>query len=91
MICRPVFVWSCGFPRVWGCLQGRMVDALADGTDERRGGQRYASGSRRAGFDPRVSEWGDPAAVMGCHRTLGAGGTQGSETSQYLQERIFRE
>ncbi len=67
------------------------MDALADGTDERRGGQRYASGSRRAGFDPRVSEWGDPAAVMGCHRTYGAGGTQGSETSQYLQERIFRE
>ena len=70
MICRPVFVGLAGFPRVWGCLQGRMVDALADGTDERRGGQRYASGSRRAGFDPRVSEWGDPAAVMGCHRTL---------------------
>ena len=73
-----------------GCLQGRGVDALADRTDEGRRGQRYASGSRRAGFDPRISEWGNPPALMGRYQ-FRLGGTQGSETSQYLQERIFRE
>ena len=67
-----------------------MVDALADSTDEGRLRLRYASGSRQQGFDPRISEWGNPPAVMGRHR-LWAGGTQGSETSQYLQERMFRE
>ncbi len=71
------------------CLQGRMVDALADRTDEGRLRLRYASGSRQQGFDPRISEWGT-------HRPswVGTGfgrGYQGSETSQYLQERIFRE
>lgn len=40
------------------CLQGRMVDALADRTDEGRLRLRYASGSRQQGFDPRISEWG---------------------------------
>ncbi len=67
-----------------------MVDALVDRTDEGRDGLRYASGSCRVGFDPRISEWGNPPAVMGRHRVR-AGGTQGSETSQYLQERILRE
>lgn len=71
-------------------LQGRMVDALADRTDEGRLRLRYASGSRQQGFDPRISEWGNPPTVMGRYR-LRPGGTQGSETSQYLQERIFRE
>ena len=71
-------------------MQGRMVDALADSTDEGRLRLRYASGSRQQGFDPRISEWGNPPAVMGRHRVR-AGGTQGSETSQYLQERMFRE
>ena len=52
------------------CLQGRMVDALADRTDEGRLRLRYASGSRQQGFDPRISEWGNPPAVMGRHRTL---------------------
>ena len=72
------------------CLQGRMVDALAGRTDEGRLRLRYASGSRQQGFDPRISEWGNPPTVMGRYR-LRPGGTQGSETSQYLQERIFRE
>ena len=45
-----------------GCLQGRMVDALADSTDEGRLRLRYASGSRQQGFDPRISEWGNPRA-----------------------------
>ena len=67
-----------------------MVDALVDRTDEGRDGLRYASGSCRVGFDPRISEWGDPAIVMSGHHSF-VGGTQGSETSQYLQERILRE
>lgn len=57
-----------------------MVDALVDRTDEGRDGLRYASGSCRVGFDPRISEWGDPAIVMSGHHSF-VGGTQGSETS----------
>ena len=71
-------------------IQIVLVDALADRTDEGRLRLRYASGSRQQGFDPRISEWGNPPTVMGRYR-LRPGGTQGSETSQYLQERIFRE
>ena len=88
-ICCPVFAGFVAGGRVVA-REGRMVDALADSTDEGRLRLRYASGSRQQGFDPRISEWGNPPAVMGRHR-LGAGGTQGSETSQYLQERILRE
>ena len=43
------------------------MDALVPGADERRGGLRYASGSRRAGFDPRMPEWGNPASVITGH------------------------
>ena len=53
------------------------MDALASGADEGRGGLRYSSGSRLAGCDPRVSEWGDPARVMSCHlhlNCIGCGG-----------------
>lgn len=52
------------------CFFGRSVDALAPGADEGRGGLRYASGSRLAGCDPRVSEWGYPARVVPCHPSL---------------------
>ena len=55
----------------------RSVDALASGADEGRGGLRYSSGSRLAGCDPRVSEWGDPAPVVGrhpCLKFIGRGG-----------------
>ena len=55
----------------------RSVDALALGADEGRGGLRYSSGSRLAGCDPRVSEWGDPAPVVGRHprlKFIGRGG-----------------
>ena len=61
--------WFVGFER--------SVDALASGADEGRGGLRYASGSRLAGCDPRVSEWGDPAPVVGrhpCLKFIGRGG-----------------
>ena len=59
------------------CFYERSVDALASGADEGRGGLRYSSGSRLAGCDPRVSEWGDPARVMSCHlhlNCIGCGG-----------------
>ena len=59
------------------CCFERSVDALASGADEGRGGLRYSSGSRLAGCDPRVSEWGDPARVMSCHlhlNCIGCGG-----------------
>ena len=68
-----VFVWVV----LCVCFFGRSVDALASGADEGRGGLRYSSGSRLAGCDPRVSEWGDPARVMSCHlhlNCIGCGG-----------------
>ena len=61
--------WFVGFER--------SVDALASGADEGRGGLRYASGSRLAGCDPRVSEWGDPAPVVGRHPRLNVIGRGG--------------
>ncbi len=66
---------------------GHSVDALASRADEGRCGLRYASGSWRASFDPRVSEWGNlTRVVLGYHMLKFdrcVGGTRGSETSQY--------
>ena len=74
---------------------GHSVDALASRADEGRCGLRYASGSWRASVDPRVSEWGNlTRVVLGYHHLnvyRVVGGTRGSETSQYPQEKIFRE
>ena len=43
------------------------------------------------GFDPEISEWGNPAGVMPSHSRLnqiGRGeGTRGSETSKYPEEK----
>ena len=44
---------------------GRTVDALASAGDEGRGRLRKAAGSRQTGFDPQVSEWGNPAGLNG--------------------------
>jgi hypothetical protein len=41
--------------------QVHVVDALAITGDEGRGSLRKASGSRQTGFDPEMSEWGNPA------------------------------
>ena len=49
---------------------GHTVDALASGADEGRGSLRYAPGSWQPSVDPGVSEWGNPAPVMGCCRHL---------------------
>ena len=38
-----------------------VVDALAITGDEGRGSLRKASGGRQTGFDPEMSEWGNPA------------------------------
>ena len=46
------------------------VDALAPDADEGRGWLRKATGSCRPSFDPWMSEWGNPAPVMGCHPGL---------------------
>ena len=46
------------------------VDALASTTDEGRGWLRKATGSCLPSFDPWMSEWGNPAPVMGCHSGL---------------------
>ena len=37
------------------------VDALAITGDEGRSSLRKAAGSRQTGFDPQMSEWGNPA------------------------------
>ena len=58
-----IFLGFCVFVSV----KGRMVDALASRADEGRGRLRYASGSCQPSFDPRMSEWGNPARVMSCH------------------------
>ena len=67
------------------------MDALAPRGDEGRGRLRYASASRQTGFDPRISEWGNPAGVMSGQplaEHIGLGWrTRGSETSQYPEER----
>ena len=46
------------------------VDALASTTDEGRGWLRKATGSCLPSVDPWMSEWGNPAPVMGCHSGL---------------------
>ena len=67
------------------------MDALAPSTDEGREWLRKATGSRQLGLDPWMSEWGNPAPVMGCHPCLNeigqVEGTGGTETSQYPEER----
>ncbi len=56
---------------VWCVLPARAYGGcLADRTDEGRLRLRYASGSRQQGFDPRISEWGNPPAVMGRYRRV---------------------
>ena len=46
------------------------VDALAPSTDEGREWLRKATGSCLLSVDPWMSEWGNPAPVMGCHSRL---------------------
>jgi len=48
------------------------VDALAPEAEEGRGRLRKATGSCLPSTDPWMSEWGNPAPVMGCHSGLNA-------------------
>jgi len=47
-----------------------VVDALALQAEEGRGALRKAPGSRRAGIEPEIPEWGNPLAVIGRHPRL---------------------
>ena len=63
--------------------------------DEGRGRLRKASGSRLTGFEPEISEWGNPAGVMSSHpfaEYIGKGKqTRGTETSKYPEEKKSKE
>ncbi len=67
------------------------MDALALGGDERRDRLRYASGRSQISFDPGISEWGNPHGFISMYPLAEYIGfrrrTEGSETSQYLQEK----
>jgi hypothetical protein len=70
-----------------------MADALASRGDEGRGRLRKAPGRCQTTFDPGMSEWGNPASL--CKQMASPTDefivrvepTQGTETSQYLEER----
>ena len=49
------------------CMYGRTVDALAPAAEEGRGHAAKCAGEGLAPGDPAISEWGNPAAVMGRH------------------------
>ena len=49
------------------CDYGRTVDALAPAAEEGRGHAAKCAGEGLAPGDPAISEWGNPAAVMGRH------------------------
>ena len=73
--------WYCvGLRRAYGGCLGKESMKDVGGCDKP---------GERNGFDPGVSEWGNPAGVMAAARTRMhrvRGGTRGSETSQYPQE-----
>ena len=70
-----------------------MVDAWASRGDEGRGRLRYASGSCQASFDPGISESGNRASLGNQMASpadefiIRMEQTQGTETSQYLEEK----
>ena len=64
-----------------------MVDALTRRGDEGRRVAAITSGRCRATFDPKISEWGNPIEQTSMtFRLMRKEYTQGSETSQYLEE-----
>ena len=71
------------------------MDALALGGDEGRDRLRYASARSQISYDPGISEWGNPRKFMFTYPLAEYIGfrrrTEGSETSQYLQEKKSRE
>ena len=71
------------------------MDALALGGDEGRDRLRYAWGRSQISYDPGISEWGNPHGVISMYPLAEYIGlrrrTEGSETSQYLQEKKSKE
>ena len=55
--------------------------------EEGRSHAAKRSGEGLAPGDPEVSEWGNPAAVMGRYPAKSGEGTGGTETSQYPEEK----
>ena len=73
--------------RPWsGRSDGRTVDALASAADEGRGHAAKCPGEALAACDPGISEWGNPPGAMPGTRVI-LGGTGGTETSQYPEEK----
>ena len=68
---------------------------MALGGDEGRDRLRYASVRSQISYDPGISEWGNPPEFIFWYpiaEYIGFGRrTEGSETSQYLQEKKSRE
>ena len=65
--------------------QVRIADVLAITGDEGRSSLRKASGSRQTGFDPGISEWGNPPRFCGAlppELNRAAKQTRRTETSQ---------
>ena len=62
------------------CKDGRTVDALAPAAEEGRSHAAKRAGEGLAPGDPAISEWGNPAAVMGRHppASSGCGGHRGN-------------
>jgi hypothetical protein len=73
-------------------LQGRhyerRVDALALRADEGRGIAAISVGEPLAGFDPTISEWGNPTTIWWLPPPREVEGTGGTETSHYPEEQI---
>jgi hypothetical protein len=60
---------------------------LALAADEGRGHAAKCSGEALAASDPGVSEWGNPPGALPGTAARAAGGTAGTETSQYREEK----
>ncbi len=67
------------------------MDALALGGDEGRDRLRQAWARSQISYDPGISEWGNPHGFISMYLLTEYIGlerrTEGSETSQYLQEK----
>jgi hypothetical protein len=96
---RAPVAWVCDAPSRWCCRRGGASERRASGGClgvERRRRTWHAAkspGEPRAGFDPGISEWGNPPQRWGTVTRIHsvAGRTRGTETSQYPEERTSTE
>src|SRR3954447_114621 len=96
---RGPLAWGCDAPSRWCCRRGGASERRASGGClgvERRRRTWHAAkspGEPRAGFDPGISEWGNPPQRWGTAARIHsvAGRTRGTETSQYPEERTSTE